>query len=399
MLRWLWLVPAIAVFGALAFLTHGYVVERMVREAGLAEPLATWLGAGVWFGLALIVAQPLAERLAPRAVGRAVAVPAYLWMGVLFLLIVALAASDAVLALGVRAAHAAGAVATATPAVGAERAAVVATVVLAAAALGVRNALRGPRDVRVELVLARWPRELDGYRIVQVSDVHIGPMLGARFAREIARRVNALAPDLVAVTGDLVDGRADHLADEVAPLAALRARDGVFFVTGNHDFYSGADVWSRRVEELGMRALRNEAVLVERAGARFALAGVDDHRAAMLPGEGGEDLDRALEGVSPSDALVLLAHDPSTFARAHAMGVDLQLSGHTHGGQIWPFRWLVRLAVPFVEGVHRRGAAQLYVSRGTGFWGPPMRLGAPAEITELVLRAPAAGSGARAAGN
>lgn len=389
MLRWLWLVPAVAVIAALAFVTHDYVIDRMLREPGVPAPLAQALEALVWCGLALIVAQPLAERLLPRALGRFVVIPAHLWMGVFFLLLVGLGISELAMLLGERAAFAAGAGSVAVDA-SAARAAVVAVGVLAAGGAAVRNAVRGPIDVRVELELARWPRALDGYRIVQISDIHIGAMLGAGFAREIARRVNALAPDLVAVTGDLVDGRADHLAAEVEPFASLRARDGVFFVTGNHDFYSGAAAWSRRVGELGMRALRNESLVIERDGARFALAGVDDHRAAMLPGEGGEDLDAALRDVDAALALVLLAHDPSTFVRAHRMGVDLQISGHTHGGQIWPFHYLVRLAVPFVAGAYRRGDAQLYVSRGTGFWGPPMRLGAPAEITELVLRAPSA---------
>ena len=200
--------------------------------------------------------------------------------------------------------------------------------------------------------------------------------------------MNLLEADLVAVTGDLVDGKRARLEEEVAPFGELRARDGVFFVTGNHDFYSGVDDWAEYIAGLGMRVLRNEHLCIERGSAGFVLAGVDDHRAGMLSGQGGEDLALALEGVPDERAVVLLAHDPSTFKRAHARGIDLQLSGHTHGGQIWPFPWLVRLAIPFVAGRYTRGDAELYVSRGTGFWGPPMRLGSPAEITEIVLRAP-----------
>ncbi|MCG8591894.1 MAG: metallophosphoesterase, partial [Proteobacteria bacterium] len=172
----------------------------------------------------------------------------------------------------------------------------------------------------------------------------------------------------------------------------LRARLGVFFVTGNHDHYSGARAWATLAGELGMRVLRNEHVEIGSGADAFALAGVDDHRAGLLPGDsGGEDLDAALAGIRPELPVILLAHDPSTFKRAHARGIALQLSGHTHGGQIWPFRYLVRLAIPFVAGLYRRANAWLYVSRGTGFWGPPMRLGAPAEITELTLRSPDAG--------
>jgi hypothetical protein len=197
-----------------------------------------------------------------------------------------------------------------------------------------------------------------------------------------------MRPDLVAVTGDLVDGSVAHLANEVAPFRELRARHGVFFVTGNHDYYSGADDWVAMARSLGMRVLRNERVTIGEAGAAFELAGVEDHHARLVSETHAEDLPRALEGRDPARPVVLLAHDPSTFKRASALGVDLQLSGHTHGGQIFPFGLLVRLAVPFVAGLYERGGSLLYVSRGTGFWGPPMRLLAPAEITELVIRAP-----------
>jgi len=233
--------------------------------------------------------------------------------------------------------------------------------------------------------IERWPRALDGFRIVQISDIHIGPLLGREFAAHLAQRVNALEPDLIAVTGDLVDGSAPRLAAEVAPFADLRARHGVFFVTGNHDHYSGAEAWAETVRGLGMRVLRNERVEVGASGASFDLAGVDDHH-AHFAGDGREDLSRALAGRDPERAAVLLAHDPATFARARKEAIDLQLSGHTHGGQIWPFAWFVRLATPYVAGRYRDGRAQLYVSRGTGFWGPPMRLFSPAEITEITLR-------------
>jgi hypothetical protein len=189
----------------------------------------------------------------------------------------------------------------------------------------------------------------------------------------------------VVVTGDLVDGSARRLAAEVAPFAGLRARYGVFFVTGNHDHYSGADSWAEVVRGLGIRVLRNERVEIGPPGESFDLVGVDDHHAHLVGG-GREDLARALAGRDPARPAVLLAHDPATFTRARRAAIDLQLSGHTHGGQIWPFVWFVRLATPYVAGRYRDGRAQLYVSRGTGFWGPPLRLGSPAEITEIVVR-------------
>jgi predicted MPP superfamily phosphohydrolase len=190
----------------------------------------------------------------------------------------------------------------------------------------------------------------------------------------------------VAITGDLVDGAADRIADEIEPFAHLRAAHGVYFVTGNHDYYSGADAWVARIEQLGIRPLRNCRVTIARDGAAFDLAGVEDHHAHMVHPAHREDVPGALAGRDPQRALVLLAHDPLTFRDAVRHGVDLQLSGHTHGGQIWPFRYLVRLTTPYVVGHYRQNGSQLYVSRGTGFWGPAMRLFAPAEITEITIR-------------
>jgi predicted MPP superfamily phosphohydrolase len=383
MLRWL---AGLGVLSLVAVSAHWYVIQRMIVDPGVSAPWAGLASALVWAGFASMLLQPIGERVLPRRIARWIALPASTWMGLLFWLLLLLGASELVLLLGEGVALAASE-GTSTPGdVAGLRAAAVAGLVLVAASVALREARRGPRDVRVEIQLARWPQDLDGYRIAQISDIHIGPTLDRRFARTLTERVNALGADLVAVTGDLADGRREHLEAEVAPFRELRARDGVFFVTGNHDFYSGVDEWADCIAGLGMRALRNEHVSIQRGGAGFELAGVDDHRGGMLPGQGGEDLDRALDGVREGRAVVLLAHDPSTFKRAHARGIDLQLSGHTHGGQIWPFHWFVRLAIPFLAGRYRRGNAELYVSRGTGFWGPPMRLGSPAEITEIVLR-------------
>ncbi len=211
-------------------------------------------------------------------------------------------------------------------------------------------------------------------------------------------RVNDLSPDLIAMTGDLADGDVRELADAVAPFGDLRARSGVFFVTGNHDHYSGAAEWVAKAGELGMRPLRNERVEIQKGDAVFDLIGVDDHRGSMVREDGREDLKRALTGRDSGRPAILLAHDPSTFHRASLHDIDLQISGHTHGGQIWPFGYVVRLAVPFVAGRYHRNGSHLYVSRGTGFWGPPMRLFAPSEITELVIRSASVNRGAFGAG-
>lgn len=364
---------------------HWYLAQRLVLEAGVAEPWRTALCAAIaLLGLSLVL-QPWAQRRWPRARSRWISWPASLWMGFAWLLLCGLAATELLWWLVGRTALAAPEALEPGGAAG-TRAALVAMLAFVAGGVAVRQALAGPRVRRLELRLARWPRALDGFRVVQLSDVHIGPLLGREFARRVTRQANALEPDLVAVTGDLVDGRVEQLGEEVAPFAELRARHGVFFVTGNHDHYSGARAWTGRVRELGMRVLRNERVAIGEGDAGFDLVGVDDHRGNPLAADGREDLERALAGRDPRRPALLLAHDPITFRRAAGRGIDLQLSGHTHGGQIWPFGYLVRLAVPWVAGLHRREGSLLYVSRGTGFWGPAMRLGAPAEITEIRLR-------------
>ncbi len=373
----------LAVFVSIAVGAHLYLAQRLVWAPDWAPGVRRALLAGLALGFAALLTQAFVRRREGRVYG-ALAWAAYGWLGLAFLLLVTTLAGDVGLAL----------LGVAAPegwsdgsAVARGRALGVGAVGLGLAGFALRRGLAGPELRRLEVPLARWPRALDGFRIVQLSDIHIGPLLDRRFAKSLAERVNALAPDLVVITGDIVDGSVRRIGGEVEPLGALRAPHGVFFVTGNHDYYSGADDWVARMTGLGWRALRNERVAIEAGGAGFDLAGVDDHRGSMVEPTGGEDLERALADRTPDRPVVLLAHDPASFRRASQMGVDLQLSGHTHGGQIWPFRWMVRVTVPWVAGLYRVGASAVYVSCGTGFWGPPMRLGAPAEITELVLRA------------
>jgi uncharacterized protein len=354
---------------------HWYLAQRLVFDPGFPRAAGGVLAALA----ATLVAAAIGERLLPRRATRALSWVASIWMGLAFYLLVGLVTTDTLaLLLGASGGDRHWAVV---------RALVVLGLAVGAGAAGVRTALAGPAVRRVELVLPRWPRSLDGFRIVQLSDLHVGPILDRRFVADLVARATALAPDLVAITGDLVDGSVARLADEVAPLAGLRAAHGVFFVTGNHDYYSGADAWVTQVRALGIRPLRNEHVTIGSGEASFDLAGVEDHHAHHVSPGHRSDVPAALAGRDHARPVVLLAHDPATFPEAARRGVDLQLSGHTHGGQIWPFHGLVRLATPFVAGHHRRGGAQLYVSRGTGFWGPAMRVRAQAEVTELVLRA------------
>lgn len=246
--------------------------------------------------------------------------------------------------------------------------------------VGTYGVLRGPRIKRVTVPLAKVPRAAHGYRIAVVSDIHLGPILGRAHTQRIVDTLNSAQPDLIAVVGDLVDGTVENLGSAAEPLARLRARHGSFFVTGNHEYFSGADAWVDHVRELGLRPLRNDRVEI---AAGFDLAGVDDV-AGESEGQ-GPDFVRALGDRDRARAAVLLAHQPIVVHDAVRHGVDLQLSGHTHGGQLWPGNFLAELANPTVAGLERYGDTQLYVSRGAGAWGPPVRVGAPSDITIVEL--------------
>ena len=244
---------------------------------------------------------------------------------------------------------------------------------------------------RVPVTLARLDPALDGLRIVTFSDGHLSATYGGRRFERLVEIVNAQQPDVVAIVGDLVDGDVDELREEVAPLADLVSRQGVYFVTGNHEYFVDTSAWLRHLPTVGVQVLRNERVAIGRAGATVDLAGIDDRTAASsgLAGHGA-DLDAALDGRDDDTPVVLLAHQPVMVEQARAAGVDLQLSGHTHGGQFLPWNLFVPLQQPFTAGLHRWRRMWVYTSRGTGYWGPPKRFGAPSEITLLrLVRAPA----------
>ncbi|PZT76232.1 MULTISPECIES: metallophosphoesterase [unclassified Streptomyces] len=244
---------------------------------------------------------------------------------------------------------------------------------------GMHGVLSGPKVKRVTVPLARLPRSAHGFRIAVVSDIHLGPILGRAHTQRIVDAVNATQPDLIAVVGDLVDGSVADLGPAAEPLARLRARHGAFFVTGNHEYYAGAAQWVDHVRELGLHPLENARV--ETGG--FDLAGVND-----IAGESegqGPDFARALGDRDSARAVVLMAHQPVVVHEAVEHGVDLQLSGHTHGGQLWPGNYVAELSNPTVAGLERYGDTQLYVTRGAGAWGPPVRVGAPSDITVVQL--------------
>jgi predicted MPP superfamily phosphohydrolase len=250
---------------------------------------------------------------------------------------------------------------------------------------GLYQARRRPAVARVSVPIADLPADLEGLTIGQISDVHAGTTIKKPMVERIVEALAACHPDLIAVTGDLVDQSVARLQSQVAPLAGLRAPLGSFFVTGNHEYYAGAPAWIEELETLGFRVLVNEHVLIERGSARLLLAGVTDLSAGeSLPGH-ASDVSKAMANAPAADVRILLAHQPGTIQAAAAAGFHLQLSGHTHGGQFPPWKYIVRLQQPFTAGLHRNENTWIYVSRGAGYWGPPIRLGAPSEVTLLTL--------------
>jgi predicted MPP superfamily phosphohydrolase len=252
--------------------------------------------------------------------------------------------------------------------------------------VGFVNARRVARVVEVEVPIAGLPAALHGYTIVQISDIHVGPTIKHGYLNAIVSKVNALNADAIAITGDLVDGSVQRLAAHTAPLARLVARDGAFFVTGNHEYYSGAKAWIVELRRLGLTVLLNEHVLCERDGEALMIAGVTDFTAHQFDPSQRSDARAAGAGARRGvSARILLAHQPRSAPAAAEAGFDLQLSGHTHGGQFFPWNLFVPLQQPFTAGLNRLSQLWVYTSRGTGYWGPPKRFGAPSEITRVRL--------------
>jgi len=263
----------------------------------------------------------------------------------------------------------------------------VAALALASTLIGFYNARRLARVVDVDVPVAGLPQDLDGFTIVQISDIHVGPTIKKRYVQAIVDAVNEQLPDVIAITGDVVDGSVEHLSEQASPLGALRAPYGVYLVTGNHEYYSGAAAWVAEFRRMGLRVLMNEHAVIHPSGLPVVVAGVTDYSAGAFDPQQRSNPKAALAG-APADACakILLAHQPRSAAAAEPVGYTLQLSGHTHGGQFFPWGFFVRFQQPFTAGLHRLGKMWVYTSRGTGYWGPPKRLGAPSEITRLRLR-------------
>jgi len=250
---------------------------------------------------------------------------------------------------------------------------------------GIAEARKTPQVKRVPIKIERLPPELEGFRIVQITDIHVSPTFRRPAVEEIVAVVNTLNADIVAMTGDLVDGTVAQIGYDVAPLAGVNSVSGNFFVTGNHEYYSGVLQWIEAVRRLGFTVLLNGHMVIGRGPAKLLLAGVTDYRGGNFLASHRSDPHQALEGAPSADVRILLAHQPKSIFKAAAAGYDLQISGHTHGGQFFPWNLVVGFVQPYVSGLHTHQNTQIYVSRGTGYWGPPVRVGSPSEITLIQL--------------
>lgn len=376
-----------------SLLLHAFVAWRVVPD--LASVSAS-LGLALW-GLLLLSALLLPMGLLARRVARPPVSGILTWLG---LLCMGLFSSLFILTLlrevTLLAAYgldwlwpAAGAL----PAVRVPSALALPVLGLLVTAWGFWNARRTAAVVRVDVPIANLPAALHGFTVAQISDIHVGPTIRRRYLARIVARVNSLGADMVAITGDLVDGSVHELREHVAPLTALTSTHGTFFVTGNHEYYSGAHAWIDALRGLGVRVLMNEHVLIHHNAdsqdpeqAMMVVAGVTDFNAHHFDESHRSDPHAALADAPPHALFkLLLAHQPRSAAAAAQAGFDLQLSGHTHGGQFWPWNHFVKLQQPFTAGLHKLQSLWVYTSRGTGYWGPPKRFGAPSEITHLRL--------------
>ncbi|GAB7071032.1 metallophosphoesterase [Mycobacterium hodleri] len=378
------------VLGGVLAAMHFFVWTRLVKDT-TRPGRARWILSGIVVALAVVLIATLALR---GVVPPEIAWPGYLWFALvayLFLVLLVLEPVRWVLRRRIRRRPAPEVPPRAEPdAVNRRlflaRASAVAAGAVSVGVVGVgaATALGPPNVLHVPVRLRRLDPALSGFRIAVVSDIHLGPLAGRAHTERIVRMINETSPDLVAIVGDLVDGTVAELGPAAEPLRDLHSREGAFFVTGNHEYFVDDPAsWLRELERLGVQPLRNENTVIRRGGAAFDLAGVNDVAGASRADP--PDFDKALSGRNPARPTVLLAHQPVQVSAAAKRGVDLQLSGHTHGGQMWPFHYAVRAVQPSLAGLSAVGDTQLYVSRGAGFWGPPVRVGAPPDISVISL--------------
>lgn len=386
-----------AIFLTIAMLimggVHLYIYSRLVLAAALPGPWSAVIGVAIIVIVLCIPLSFIVSRILDKCAARLFVVPMYVWLGFVMLLFFLVLGVDAVrgfLCIGSKVTG------LTCPFVDPANRLLLWRVtagagtglVLLATIFSIWWGLTRLVVKRLDITLPKLPAELDGFTIVQLSDLHLDLVHGREWLADVVEKTKALNADLIAITGDLAEGSVAQFAEEVEPLRELSAPHGVFFVTGNHEYFHDLHGWLQHLDGLGVRVLRNERVSISRDGAAFDLAGIDDHEGGRIEPGHGPELKRAMEGRDPEGAVVLLAHQPKAVTAASKHDVGLVLSGHTHGGQIWPFSYMVYLQQPYVRGLHTHNGTQLYVSSGTGFWGPPMRLGTTAEITLITLRSP-----------
>ena len=365
---------------ALMGLLHAYVGIRLLPDLPVSDG---WRVAGALLLLASFVLMPMS--VLSRGIRRQPLADLLAWAGSLFMglfssLLILTAVRDLMLLAMTPFA------ADPTMATAAVRSAVAVPVLaLLATAVGLVNARRRARVKDVEVPIDGLPTALDGFTIAQITEIHVGPTIKRRYLDAIVDAVNEIGADMIAVTGDVVDGSVHDLAAHTQPLSRLQARHGAYFVSGNHEYYSGAPAWIAEMRRLGLTVLTNGHRVLEHDGAVLVVAGVPDYSAHLFDPADRSDPAAALRGVPEDVPRILLAHQPRSASAAAEAGFDLQLSGHTHGGQFWPWNHFVRLQQPFIGGLDRLGGLWVYTSRGTGYWGPPKRLLVPSEITRIRL--------------
>jgi len=369
---------------------HYYLWLRLIRDTGLTRFVGN---TGTYLFIALAISFPMAL-FVDKIVSVKYSFPllwlSYFWIGIMMLLFFLLFSIDMIKIVIYLFNHFIG---TGEEIINTQRrefvsavsATAVSSFVFIASGVGIKNYYSSAIVKKIKVLLTDLPASFKGFNIVQISDLHLGQMMTRQTLEKIVDQVNNLAPDLIAITGDLADGSTKRLLSEALPLKKLKAPKGIYFVTGNHEYYSGVEEWTHAIKKMGIKVLNNENIKIKRGEDFFYLAGVTDHEGKRFGKKHASDFNKTLFNLEKDKKKILLAHQPIAVQKASKFGTDLVLAGHTHGGQIWPFNYFVYLQQPYLKGFYEYQGTKLYVNQGTGCWGPPMRLGSQNEITQIIL--------------